>query len=191
MDPKISPTRRAEALRVEPFSGNALYYRRGMRQMDGYMTVKEVCALTGLTGKHLYYFHHENIVRAVAYANYSVEGNDGYKLYDEAGVEKLRQIALFYRLGLKRNEIRDIMRAPGYDLSRVLPELLERKRAEKETLQWQIAVLHYLTRSDGRPDLSDVALGGSIEELWEQLTGGNRAEKKGVEILPEDSPVGV
>ena len=191
MDPKISPTRRAEALRVEPFSGNALYYRRGMRQMDGYMTVKEVCALTGLTGKHLYYFHHENIVRAVAYANYSVEGNDGYKLYDEAGVEKLRQIALFYRLGLKRNEIRDIMRAPGYDLSRVLPELLERKRAEKETLQWQIAVLHYLTRSDGRPDLSDVALGGSIEELWEQLTGGNRAEKKDVEILPEDSPVGV
>jgi len=159
--------------------------------MDGYMTVKEVCALTGLTGKHLYYFHHENIVRAVAYANYSVEGNDGYKLYDEAGVEKLRQIALFYRLGLKRNEIRDIMRAPGYDLSRVLPELLERKRAEKETLQWQIAVLHYLTRSDGRPDLSDVALGGSIEELWEQLTGGNRAEKKDVEILPEDSPVGV
>ncbi len=191
MDKETSQTRRAEALRVEPFSGNALYYRRGMRQMDGYKTVKEVCALTGLTGKHLYYFHHENIVRAVAYANYSVEGNDGYKLYDEAGVEKLRQIALFYRLGLKRNEIRDIMRTPGYDLSRVLPELLERKRAEKETLQWQIAVLHYLTRSDGRPDLSDVALGGSIEELWEQLTGGNRAEKKGVEILPEDSPVGV
>ena len=37
--------------------------------MDDYKTVKEVCALTGLTGKHLYYFHHENVVRAVAYAN--------------------------------------------------------------------------------------------------------------------------
>ena len=191
MDPKTSPTRRAETLRVEPFSGNALYYRRGMRQMDGYKTVKEVCALTGLTGKHLYYFHHENIVRAIAYANYSVEGNDGYKLYDEAGVEKLRQIALFYRLGLKRNEIRDMMRTPGYDIGRVLPELLERKRAEKETLQWQIAVLDYLTRSDARPDLSNVALGGSIEELWEQLTGENRSEEKNVQIRPEDSPVGV
>lgn len=80
--------------------------------MDDYKTVKEVCALTGLTGKHLYYFHHENVVRAVAYANYSVEGNDGYKLYDEAGVEKLRQIALYYQLGLKRNEIRDLMLDP-------------------------------------------------------------------------------
>ena len=76
--------------------------------MRKYKTVKEVCALTGLTGKHLYYFHHEKVVCASAYANYSVAGNDGYKLYDDAAVEKLRQIALYYRLGLKRNEIRDI-----------------------------------------------------------------------------------
>ena len=191
MNKETLPTRGAETLRVEPFSGNALYYHRGMRQMDGYMTVKEVCALTGLTGKHLYYFHHEHIVRAVAYANYSVEGNDGYKLYDEAGVEKLRQIALFYRLGLKRNEIRDMMRMPGYDLSRVLPKLLEEKLAQKRTLECQIAVLSYLTKSGSCPDLSGVALGGSIEKLWEQLAGQNQAEKKCVEILPEDSPVGV
>ena len=85
---------RAISTEVEPFSGNALYYPRGIGTMEQYKTVKEVCALTGLTGKHLYYFHHENVVRAAAYANYSVEGNDGYKLYDEAGVEKLQQIAL-------------------------------------------------------------------------------------------------
>lgn len=85
---------RVISTRVEPFSGNALYYPRGIGTMEQYKTVKEVCALTGLTGKHLYYFHHENVVRAAAYANYSVEGNDGYKLYDEAGVEKLQQIAL-------------------------------------------------------------------------------------------------
>ena len=83
--------------------------------MKNYKTVKEVCALTGLTAKHLYYFHHENVVRAAAYANYSVAGNDGYKLYDDAAVEKLQQIALYYQLGLKRNEIRDLMRDPTYD----------------------------------------------------------------------------
>ena len=116
MNKETLPTRGAETPRVEPFSGNALYYHQGMRQMDGYMTVKEVCALTGLMGKHLYYFHHEHIVRAVAYANYSVEGNDGYKLYDEAGVEKLRQIALFYRLGLAQRD-------PGHDAyARIRPE---------------------------------------------------------------------
>lgn len=159
--------------------------------MKEYKTVKEVCALTGLTRKHLYYFHHENVVQAAAYANYSVVGSDGYKLYDAEAVERLREIALYYRLGLKRNEIRDMMRMPGYDLSRVLPKLLEEKLAQKQTLECQIAVLSYLTKSGSCPDLSGVALGGSIEELWEQLSGQNGAEKKCVEILPEDSPVGV
>lgn len=76
--------------------------------MNKYMTVKEVCDLTGLTRKHLYYFHHERVVRAVAYANYSVEGYTGYKLYDDKAVEKLQQIALYYQFGLKRDEIKDI-----------------------------------------------------------------------------------
>ena len=89
---------RAISTEVEPFSGNALYYPWRTETMEQYKTVKEVCDLTGLTGKHLYYFHHENVVRAAAYANYSVEGNDGYKLYDEAGVEKLQQIALLLSL---------------------------------------------------------------------------------------------
>lgn len=43
---------RAISMRVEPFSGNALYYPRRTGTMEQYKTVKEVCALTGLTGKH-------------------------------------------------------------------------------------------------------------------------------------------
>lgn len=104
---------------LEAFSENALYCGWGMPTMGKYKTVKEVCALTGLTRKHLYYFHHEKVVRAVAYANYSVEDNDGYKLYDDSAVERLQQIALYYQLGLKRDEIRDIMLAPDYDSNRI------------------------------------------------------------------------
>jgi hypothetical protein len=37
--------------------------------MNKYKTVKEVCDLTGLTRKHLYYFHHTKVVQAVAYAS--------------------------------------------------------------------------------------------------------------------------
>ena len=74
--------------------------------MKEYKTVKEVCALTGLTRKHLYYFHHENVVQAAAYANYSVVGNDGYKLYDDEAVERLREIALnAYRLNTASHNI--------------------------------------------------------------------------------------
>ena len=65
------------SMAIEAFSENGLYSSRGMQAMKEYKTVKEVCALTGLTRKHLYYFHHENVVQAAAYANYSVEGNDG------------------------------------------------------------------------------------------------------------------
>ena len=136
----------SESAAIEAFSGNALYSDRGMRAMKEYKTVKEVCALTGLTRKHLYYFHHENVVQAAAYANYSVVGNDGYKLYDDEAVERLREIALYYRLGLKRNEIRDIMLEPGYDVSRVLEKLLAQKMTEKEKIERQIRILNYLKR---------------------------------------------
>ena len=113
--------------------------------MKQYKTVTEVCKLTGLTRKHLYYFHRENVVRATAYANYSVEGNDGYKLYDEEAVEKLLYIALYYRFGLKRNEIRDLMLDPDYNHEDALQKLFRKElinltesRRRRETLNFLI-----------------------------------------------------
>ena len=137
--------------------------------MNNYKTVKEVCALTGLTGKHLYYFHHENVVRAVAYANYSVEGNDGYKLYDDAGVEKLQQIALYYQLGLKRNEIRDIMLDPNYDSNLVLETLLALEQTKREKIDRQIAALEYLKQTGTKNGLVGMLNGISLEDLGQAI----------------------
>ena len=159
---------------IAAFSGNALYSSRGMRAMKQYKTVKEVCALTGLTRKHLYYFHHENVVQAAAYANYSVEGNDGYKLYDDAAVEKLQQIALYYQLGLKRNEIRDIMLDPDYNENQVLEELLSRKTSEKENLERQIAALHFLKCMGIQSGLAGVFRSGGLEALGQALIAFQR-----------------
>ena len=116
---------------LEAFPGNALYCGRGMPTMSKLKTVKEVCFATGLTGKHLYYFHHENIVRAVAYANYSVEGNDGYKLYDDASVEKLQLISLCYQIGLKRNEIGELVQQANFEDTKVLDRLLSIEQTRK------------------------------------------------------------
>lgn len=153
------------SMAIEAFSGNGLYSSRGMQAMKEYKTVKEVCALTGLTRKHLYYFHHENVVQAAAYANYSVEGNDGYKLYDDAAVERLQEIALYYQLGLKRNEIRDIMLDPEYDVHRVLEKLLSQKMTEKEEIQRQIRILNYLEFVGVQKGLADVLKGDVPEAL--------------------------
>ena len=154
---------------IEAFSGNALYSWRGIKAMNQYKTVKEVCALTGLTRKHLYYFHHENVVQAVAYANYSVEGNDGYKLYDDAAVEKLQQIALYYQLGLKRNEIRDIMVDPDYDRNLVLEHLLEQERIKKVRTERHIAALEYLRMTGLKNGIAGTYCGTSLEELGQTL----------------------
>ena len=154
---------------LEAFSGNALYCDRGILPMKKYKTVKEVCALTGLTRKHLYYFHHEKVVCAVAYANYSVEGNDGYKLYDDAAVEKLQQIALYYQLGLKRDEIRDIMLDRNYDSNFVLDTLLSIEQAKKATIDRHIAALEYLKKTGTKNKLLTPLKGISLEELGETV----------------------
>ena len=144
--------------------------------MKQYKTVKEVCALTGLTRKHLYYFHHENIVRAVTYANYSVEGNDGYKLYDDAAVEKLQQIALYYQLGLKRNEIRDIMVDPDYDRNLVLEHLLEQEQIKKVRTERHIAALEYLRMTGLKNGLAGAFCVTSLEKLGQTLLNLQESE---------------
>lgn len=65
--------------------------------MEKLYSVKDVRELTGLTGKELYYFDHENVVPPTSTSNYSVEGNRGYKLYDDAAVARLQQIARLHR----------------------------------------------------------------------------------------------
>lgn len=155
--------------RLEAFFGNALYCERGIPTMNKYKTVKEVCDLTGLTRKHLYYFHHEKVVQAVAYANYSVYGYDGYKLYDDAAVEKLQQIALYYQLGLKRDEIRDIMLDPDYDSNRVLDTLLAVERTKRATIERHIAALEYLKLTGVKNRLLSPLRGISLEELGQTI----------------------
>lgn len=159
---------------LEAFSGNGLYYNRGMPDMKKYKTVKEVCALTGLTGKHLYYFHHENVVRATAYANYSVEGNDGYKLYDSKAVEKLQHIALYYQLGLKRNEIRDLMLSPDYDSNAVLDSLLTRELEKRAKIDRNIAVLNCMKLTGTKNSLAGILCGTFWDVLCRQTAEAQR-----------------
>ena len=155
--------------RLEAFSENALYCERGIPTMNKYKTVKEVCDLTGLTRKHLYYFHHEKVVQAVAYANYSVYGYDGYKLYDDAAVEKLQQIALYYQLGLKRDEIRDIMLDPNYDSNLVLETLLAVELTKRATIERHITALEYLKLTGVKNRLLSPLRGISLDELGQTI----------------------
>ena len=133
--------------------------------MKQYKTVTEVCQLTGLTRKHLYYFHHENVVRAVAHANYSVEGNDGYKLYDEQAVEKLLLIALFYQFGLQRNEIRDMMLDPKFDINTIWGKLIIKEILKVSQINRNLSVLQYLERISAENSLTPTELKEILDYL--------------------------
>jgi DNA-binding transcriptional MerR regulator len=80
-------------------------------------------------------------------------------------VEKLQQIALYYQLGLKRDEIRDIMLDPNYDSNLVLDTLLAVEQAKKATVERHIAALEYLKLSGARNRLFSPLRGISLEEL--------------------------
>lgn len=166
---------------LEAFSGNVLYYARGMPEMrkkSGYKTVNEVCAITGLTRKHLYYFHHEKVVEAAAYANYSVEGNDGYKLYDDEAIEKLRKIALYYQLGLKRNEIRDIMLDSERDEEQIIERLISLEAEKKTKAERYIAALEYLKRVGIKEYLKSTNVRISLDELGKELMSSSANSRK-------------
>lgn len=154
---------------LEAFSENALCYSRGLSTMNKYKTVKEVCALTGLTRKHLYYFHHEKVVQAAAYANYSVKDYDGYKLYDDLAVEKLQQIALYYQLGMKRGEIRDMMLAPDYDSNRILETMIASEQAKIVHIERNIAALEYLILVGTKNGVNSSLRGMSLDDLGRNL----------------------
>ena len=141
------------------------------------------------TGKSLFYCHHEKVVRAVAYANYSVECNDGCKQYDDAAVEKLQRISLHCQFGFRRNEIRDIMRDTNYDSNQVLETLLALEQSKREKIDRHIAALEYLKMTGTKNGLVSILKGISLEDLGQAfitangIIADNPADKDAV--LPE------
>lgn len=88
--------------------------------MSKLRTVKEVCTLTGLNRKLL--FDYKDVIKPSAYSNTGFDGKDGYKLYDESAVIKLRQVAIFRELGMERTDIKKRICDSNYDLNQLLDE---------------------------------------------------------------------
>lgn len=156
--------------------------------MTNYKTVKEVCELTGLTRKHLYYFHHEKVVQAIAYTNYSVHGNDGYKLYDDESVKTLQFIALLYEVGLSRSEIRDVLLKQHLNQKVILENVLISKHTDRTRLENVIAALEYLLSVQDESDLLPLAQKVSLAGLGNALLTFRRVEESTV-FEADDMPV--
>lgn len=96
-------------------------------------SVKETCEMTGLTPKHLFDF--KKVVEPAA-TKYDAQ----YKYYDENGINRLRQVAIYKTLGMKPKEIEAKMNSVNYNSDLVISEQIEALRNEKQKIEDLILV---------------------------------------------------
>ena len=77
-------------------------------------TVKEVSKLTGVSIRSLHHYDAIGLLKPTKVTE------AGYRLYDDAAIERLYMILLFRELGLALKEIASILNAPDYNRNRVL-----------------------------------------------------------------------
>ena len=93
-------------------------------------TVNEVSRITGISVRTL---HHYDAISLLKPAQLT---EAGYRLYDEAALERLYMILVFRELGLSLQDIQKILDAPDYDRNRVLDQqiaLMQEKVAHLQT----------------------------------------------------------
>uniref|UniRef100_UPI00405798F5 MerR family transcriptional regulator n=1 Tax=Acetatifactor sp. TaxID=1872090 RepID=UPI00405798F5 len=93
------------------------------------MTVNDVSKLTGVSIRTLQYYDNIGLLKPSEYTE------SGYRLYDDAALERLQQILLFKELEFPLKEIKDIMDAPGYNKEKALEQQIELLLLKKEHIE--------------------------------------------------------
>ena len=90
------------------------------------MTVHEVSKLAGVSIRTLQYYDKIGLLHPTGYTD------AGYRLYDDADLERLQHILLFRELEFPLKDIKAIINSPDFDRSKVLEQQIELLRLKKE-----------------------------------------------------------
>lgn len=93
------------------------------------MTVHEVSKLSGVSIRALHHYDRIGLLPATEVTE------AGYRLYDEAALERLQQILLFKELEFPLKEIKEILDSPDFDRSKALEQQIGLLELRKEHLQ--------------------------------------------------------
>lgn len=93
------------------------------------MTVNDVSKLTGVSVRTLQYYDSIGLLKPSSYTE------SGYRLYDDASLERLQQILLFKELEFPLKEIKTIIDAPDFDRNKALEQQIELLTMRKEHLE--------------------------------------------------------
>ena len=97
------------------------------------MMVAQVSKRTGVSVRTLHHYDQIGLL------NPTEVTDAGYRLYDDAALDKLYMILVYRELGLPLNEIGNILDAPDYDRNRVLEHQIKLMQERVEKLQNQIS----------------------------------------------------
>ena len=98
------------------------------------MTVHEVSEISGLSVRTLHHYDKIGLFRPSAHSD------AGYRLYDDASLERLLFIMLYRMLGFPLEEIKSILDSRHYDRNAALRQQIEMLTAKKEHLENMITL---------------------------------------------------
>lgn len=96
-------------------------------------TVKEVCAIAGVTRKTLFYYDRIGLLEPTLR-----QGEQKHKLYDDEAVDRLLMIRRYRDAGLEINEIRMLLNGEG-NFTAVLDAVIHRLQKKNEEVCRQLA----------------------------------------------------
>lgn len=108
------------------------------------MTVNEVSRLTGVSIRTLHYYDQIGLLAP------SDITESGYRLYDDAALERLQQILLFRELEFSLKDIHKIINSGNFDKKEVLRQQIELLTLKKEHLENLIAFARGIEMTGGR-----------------------------------------
>ncbi len=93
------------------------------------MTINEVSKLAGVSIRTLQYYDSIGLLRPAEYTE------SGYRLYDDAAMERLQQILLFRELEFPLKEIKEIVTRHDFDKKKALEQQIELLTMKKKHLE--------------------------------------------------------
>ena len=107
------------------------------------MTVKEVSNLTGVSIRTLQYYDKIGLLHPAH------RTRAGYRLYDDAALERLQQILLFRELEFSLEDIRKILKNPEFDREKALEQQITLLTLKKQHLEKLIALAEKIRTTGG------------------------------------------
>lgn len=100
------------------------------------MLIKEFAELTGVSVRTLHYYDEIGLLKP-----YSVDEQNGYRIYDENSLERMQEILFYRELDFPLKSISVILSSPDYDKQKALTEQKRLLTLKKERLERLINAL--------------------------------------------------